>query len=218
MQAISNPNVGHQMSHIRAGEAKNPSPVIGNMNPTGLMGKANDLKYLPEGVYAFQESHLTCQGLQRFKQELKWSKSGYQIVHGNPAPPKNTSLRTLGGKHTCVGFLSRYPCRSLVHQWRNEDFATGRCLAAATFMQQRWITMGTVYGFNERSHSVEVQQHTGRLLEGLTHRIVEGATGLRVLTGDWNLERQCIPQADTWEALGWMEAQNFARWRWSTPA
>ena len=36
---------------MRLGEAANPGPnelVLGNMNPTGLMGKARDLSALPK--------------------------------------------------------------------------------------------------------------------------------------------------------------------------
>ena len=205
---------------MRLGEAANPGPnelVLGNMNPTGLMGKARDLSALPKGLYAVQETHLTAQGIPKFKQELTWAKSGYHLTHGMPAPPKNASIRTIGGKHTGVAYLSPYPCRSLVHTWTPEQFATGRCLAATAFVNQRWLTMGTVYGYNEKSHTVEVQQHTGDLLHGLTTRIVDGARGLRCISGDWNLDRNNIPQASYWEAQGWMEAQTFACRRWSTP-
>ena len=47
-----------------------------------------------------------------------------------------------------------------------------------------WVTMGTVYGFHEGAHSKEVQQHTDRLLTGLTTRVVDGAHGLRMVSGD----------------------------------
>ena len=202
---------------FRPGEATTPGPVIGNMNPTGLMGKATEIAALPTGVYAFQESHLTVQGLRRFKQELAWCKSGYRICHGYPAPPKNDSVRTTGGRHTGTGVLSAFPCRAIDHHWTKEQFQSGRCQASAVFLQGRWLTMGTVYGYSERSHCLDVQQQTGSLLDGLSSRIVDGSHGLRFISGDWNQERHNAPQADQWEAKGWMEAQAFAQWRWSTP-
>ena len=182
------------------------------------MGKASDIASLPRGVYAFQESHLTSQGIRKFKQELTWRKSGYNLCHGFPAPPKFDSVRTIGGRHTGTGILSAYPCRALDHHWTKEQFQSGRCQVAAAFVQDRWITCGTVYGFSERSHCLDVQQNTGRLLDGLTSRVVDGAHGLRIVTGDWNQERQNLHQADYWESKGWMEAQQFAQRRWSTPA
>ena len=36
---------------FRLGEATTPGPVLGNMNPTGLMGKASEIASLPAGVY-----------------------------------------------------------------------------------------------------------------------------------------------------------------------
>ena len=202
---------------FRLGEAATPGPVLGNMNPTGLMGKASEIASLPAGVYAFQESHLTSAGIRKFKQELTWSKSGYHLCHGHPAPPKNDSVRTIGGKHTGTGILSQYPCRSLDHHWTEEQYKTGRCHAAATYIQGRWITIGTVYGYSERSHCLDVQQSTSLLLDGLTSRVVDGATGMRMVTGDWNQVRENLHQADYWEAKGWIEAQQFAQRRWSSP-
>ena len=188
---------------FRLGEATTPGPVLGNLNPTGLMGKASEIASLPQGVYTFQESHLTSQGIRKFKQELQWSKSGYQLSHGHPAPPKNDSLRTIGGKHTGTGVLSAYPCRPLDHHWSPEQYQTGRCHVAAAYVQTRWITCGTVYGYSERSHCLDVQQSTGLLLDGLTSKVVEGSHGLRIITGDWNQERHNLHQADFWEAKGW---------------
>ena len=166
---------------------------------------------------AVQETHLTAQGISRFKKELSWQKTGLNLAHGAPAPPKNSSIRTIGGKQTGVAFLSHHPIRNLVHHWSSEDFETGRCLASAAYINQRWVTMGTVYGFNEGSHSIEVQQHTDMLLTGLTTRIVEGSHGLRMVSGDWNLDRACIPQADYWESKGWMEVQKLAHLKWNRP-
>eukprot|EP00435_Cladocopium_sp_Y103_P008923 s91_g2.t1 len=193
--------------------------IFGNANTTGLMGKSANLAALGKtsATFAVQETHLTAQGISRFRKEMIWQKTKFTMTHGAPAPPKNHSLRTLGGKHTGVAFLSTHPIRTLAHHWNKQDFDTGRCLATAAYIDQRWITMGTVYGFNEGAHSVEVQQHTDRLLTGLTSRIVDGAQGLRMISGDWNLDRSLIPQADYWEAKGWVEAQQLANRLWNRP-
>ena len=183
------------------------------------MGKGATLAALTQhsATYAVQETHLTAQGIGRFKKELTWQKTNLNMTHGAPAPPKNQSQKTLGGKHTGVAFVSHYPLRNLVHHWSDEDYSTGRCLATAAYINQRWVTMGTVYGFSEGAHSVEVQQHTDKLLQGLTSRVVHGATDLRMVSGDWNLERGNIPQADQWEAHGWLEAQQLAYLKWQKP-
>ena len=64
---------------------------------------------------------------------------------------------------------------------------------------------------------MEVQQNTDRLLSGLTSRVVDGAKGFRMVSGDWNLDRSCIPQADVWENQGWLEAQQLAYLKWNRP-
>eukprot|EP00435_Cladocopium_sp_Y103_P006334 s3326_g2.t1 len=200
------------------GEAINPGPhIFGNANTTGLMGKSANLAALGKSsaTFAVQETHLTAQGISRFRKEMIWQKTKFTMTHGAPAPPKNNSLRTLGGKHTGVAFLSTHPIRSLAHHWTKEDYETGRCLATAAYIDRHWVTMGTVYGFNEGAHSIEVQQHTDRLLSGLTSRIVDGSQGLRMISGDWNLDRTLIPQADYWESKGWIEAQQLAHRLWN---
>ena len=202
----------------RLGEASNPGPLaIGNMNPTGLRSKAKDLHSLPQGIYTVQETHLTAQAIASFKQELAWQKTGYSITHGKPAPPRSQALSAVGGRHTGVAVLSPYPCRQLHHHWTPEEYNTGRCLTAASLVQKHWITVGTVYGYNEHRQALEVQQNTDQLLSHLTSRVLHGASGLRFITGDWNLDRSQIAQADEWESKGWVEAQQFAKQRWNRP-
>ena len=74
-----------------------------------------------------------------------------------------------------------------------------------------------MYGYAERASTIEVQQQTDSLLQGLTSRVVDGATGMRILCGDWNVDRDDIPQADYWESQGWVDIQALARQRWNRP-
>ena len=202
---------------MRLGEAAQPGPVIGSLNPSGLMGKCADIGCLPQGTWAIQETHLTVPGLRQFKQELAWKCKGYSVSHGAPAPPKTPGSRTIGGRHTGVAFLSSHPIRSIPNHWTPEEHASGRCHTACAHIQGRWLTMGTVYGYAERSGTIEVQQQTNQLLAGLTSRVVQGATGLRMVAGDWNMDRPHLQQADTWEAQGWQEAQQLAYLKWQKP-
>eukprot|EP00435_Cladocopium_sp_Y103_P057264 s169_g19.t1 len=206
--------------HIRLGEALVPGPhLFANANPTGLRGKSATLAALSEysATFAVQETHLTAQGIGSFKKEIHWQQTKFHMTQGAPAPPKNTSAKTIGGKQTGVAFLSHYPLRSLNHHWTQEDHATGRCLATAAYINQRWVTMGTVYGYSEGAHTLEVQQNTDRLLQGLTSRVVDGAHGLRMISGDWNMDREHITQAEHWETKGWIEAQHLAQMKWQKP-
>lgn len=199
---------------MRLGEASNPGPHFGTLNPTGLMNKGDIVSKLPsQSVWAVQETHLTSLGIPRFKQELKWNKSDLKMVHGAPAQPKTEGLNTIGGKHTGVCFLSNFPCRAIASDWKPDEFATGRVQTASSFVNGHWINMGTAYGY-ANSCSIEMQQETEKLLAGLTSRIVEGSTGKRIISGDWNVTRDCLPQADYWESLGWREIQDIAQSEW----
>ena len=199
---------------MRLGEASNPGPIFGCLNPTGMMGKGDVFAQLPQpSTWAVQETHLTPMGISKFKSELKWNNCQLKMIHGAPAPPKNDGLNTLGGKHTGVCFLSNYPVRSIQHEWSQSAFETARVQTAASFVEGHWVSMGTVYGY-AKSWSIELQQETNKLLEGLTSRIVEGTTGFRIISGDWNLTRDCIAQASYWESLGWREIQDVAQNNW----
>lgn len=202
---------------FRLGEASNPGPFVGSLNPTGVMGKSSELKSLPPGIWAIQETHLTREGISKFKQELAWSETNLTLHHGHPAPPQSASIKSIGGKQTGVAVVSNYPTRTLHHDWQQTDHETARCTVAASYMQQNWVTMGTVYGYSERANTLEVQQNTDRLLLGLTERVIDGATGMRVVAGDWNLERKHVVQADYWETKGWIEAQDLAQKLWFRP-
>lgn len=202
------------LQHKSARGAMNLGPVLGNMNPTGLRG-STDIAHLPGEVWTVQETQRT--GLGRGKQELSSQKTNLQLTHGAAAPHRSQSLSSIGGRHTGVAVLSKYPTQKLVHHWTDQEYSTGRWLAAATCIQKRWCTVGTVYGYSENRQTLEVQQQTDQLLSKPTSRIVDGATGLRLIAGDWNSERDQIAQADYWETKGWMEAQHFAHRKWNRP-
>ena len=177
-----------------------------------------DLNHLPSpGLWAVQETHLTSMGIRKFKDEMRWAQSRSFLSHGHPVEPKTESLSTIGGKHSGVAFLSEFPIRGLAHNWQASDFETGRCHVAASFVHNQWIHAGTVYGYANQACRLDVQQQTDQLLTGLTQRIVDGAIGPRFIAGDWNLDREFIPQAEYWESRGWKEAQIFAWEKWGHP-
>lgn len=126
----------------RIGEASNPGPEIWHLaasNPTGLTGKASSFASLDPGIIAVSETHLTDQGLIRFKQELKGSKSNHQVLHGHPVPYRTQSVRSYGGKQLGAGFLSSFPSRPLQAGWQNEIFETCRVAAANFRVGGIWI-------------------------------------------------------------------------------
>ena len=73
---------------------------------------------------------------------------------------------------------------------------------------------GNSVWLQRRSTSIEVQQHTDRFLQGLLARVVKGTHDMRVIAGDWHVERGNLPQADLWESKGWLETQQIAYVKW----
>ena len=72
---------------LRLGEAAHPGPrahhsgpIIGCMNPTGMLGKSHLIAELPRGsesIWAVSESHLTKHGKQKCTEELRYHEAGY---------------------------------------------------------------------------------------------------------------------------------------------
>ena len=53
----------------RVGEASHPGPplILGAANPTGILDKEHLITTLPQGIWAFSETHLTDAGVNSFK-------------------------------------------------------------------------------------------------------------------------------------------------------
>eukprot|EP00438_Fugacium_kawagutii_P016496 Skav221152 [mRNA] locus=scaffold2925:187181:196674:+ [translate_table: standard] len=205
------------VTSMRIGEANNPGPIFGSFNATGLMSKSGVIKTMPSGTYAVQETHLSSRGIPRFKQELRWSDSGYHMCHGHPAPLQSDTPSAIGGRCTGVATLSTCPTRVLGHDWTSQEFQTSRCLVTATLVQQHWVTVGNGYGYADRHNTVDTQTKTNALLAKLTSRVVDGCAGFRMVVGDWNQERSNVTQADYWESRGWQEAQKFMLHKFGRP-
>ena len=199
----------------RIGEAANPGPwSLSAINPTGLAGKASVFDDLATGVHAISETHLTAQGTTRFRQELRGNKSRYQLIAGHPAPYRSANLRSCGGKHTGVGFLSPFPCRQIAHGWQQRLYSTSRLVAAAFWIGSSWIFGGVAYGFAHDAHTREVQQNTDELLQELTTQVVHCGHPLAFVAGDWNQEHGVLLEPLKWEQRGWKDIQTLAAQRW----
>ena len=199
----------------RIGEAQNPGPwSLSAINPTGLAGKASVFDELVTGVHAISETHLTAQGTTRFRHELKGNQSSYQLVAGHPAPYRSASLRSCGGKHTGVGFLSPFPCRQIAHGWQRSLYSTSRLAAAAFWIGSSWVFGGIAYGFAHDAHTKDVQHQTDELLQELTNQVVYSGHPLAFVAGDWNQEPGVLLEPLRWEQKGWKDIQTVAAQRW----
>lgn len=187
---------------------------LGIINPTGLAGKSSSIKSLDCGIYGVAESHLTAIGISRFRSELAHTSSQFKYTAGAPAPPKVRSVKSTGGKHTGVGFLTSFPCRPLMVGWNQEIWETGRVHAAQFLVNQTWITGGVAYGWALNAESQAVRDQTNQLLQELSKQVLPQA-GPRFVCGDFNQVPDKLAEPKVWEEAGWMEIQNWAQHHWN---
>lgn len=200
---------------FRIGEAKNPGPVaqgltIGCLNPSGILHKAATFSSLPNkgnAIWGVSESHLSRQGLNKFRQELEFRKSRYRFLPGAPAPLRSQSATSLGGKQVGTGFLSDIPGRQLQPSWPKEAWDEARFNMHSFFVQGHWVHAACFYGYAYRAESTEVRQITDQMLSHITQRLVFALRGKRVIVGDFNQLDGNLLQTEIWRFLGWKEIQ-----------
>jgi len=212
----------HYTKQQRLGEAAVPGPsqdpplrwALGAINPTGLAGKAVLFTDLPAGIYAISETHLTARGKARFKQELWYAKSPLALTTGHDAPYKKANMRSIGGKHTGVGFLSTFPSRPINTGWKTELYQSSRLHAATFQINNVCIAGGVCYGYAQAADSRATQDMTDQLLSQLTSAVVEGFPGPAFIAGDFNQVPGTLSEPAKWESKGWRDVQTWAQELW----
>ena len=194
---------------LRIGEATVPGPwALGCLNPNSLLGKADQIACLPDGVYAISESSLTSHGVERFRKELKSRDNTFRFCAGHPAPHR--SVNSIGGKPVGTGFISKCPSRVVDPGWTSLHESSRLC-AARFFVDQDWVLGGTAYGYAQAAITKAVCEATDRLLHELTNLIVINNSGPRFIAGDWNQELHRLQEPRIWEQHGFVEIQNLAQ-------
>ena len=207
---------------FRYGEALHPGPpcqgfVLGLLNPTGLLTKAELINQLPQGTHGttwvVSETHLTQNGCSQFKKALHLTKSPYKLVHGDYVPPKycQQSKLAVRGKERGVGFLTTTPSRSLMHDWPHHVAQQQRCHVAGIQMGHHWVQGGAFYGNAFQSTGANTRDHNNDLLSFVVNRLCEGARGPRFIGGDFNHFIDDLPVVQTLLQQGWEEVQHAAR-------
>lgn len=208
---------------LRIGEASNPGPnqiepriTIGCFNPTGLMHKADTLDSLPcrgVSIWGVSETHLSKQGIAKFKQELMFRKSRFKFWPGAPAPLRSTAATALGGKQVGTGFITDVPSRSLHHSWPSESWNEARFTVNTFFVQGHWVHAAVVYGYAYRAESVEVRAMTNELMQNVTNRVGYAMRGKRIIMGDFNQLEGQLEVIENLKSMGWKEVQLLAQER-----
>lgn len=192
---------------FRFGEATNPGPIFGSVNPTGLLGKAAIVHQLPFGVYSICESHLTAAGLCQFRKELAAQGNQMRYFSSSNAPLIRSAVGVIGGKSTGVGFLSNYPGRNLPTQWEHDVLQEARTHVSAFFVENVWVKCGVCYGYARHPTTLATRSKTDDLLAKVVQRIVFECTGPRIVMGDWNQHPGILPQELVLRQQGFVEIQ-----------
>ena len=215
----------------RIGEASHPGPnhdddklydgpLIGCINPTGILGKAQLIGDLPRGrhsIWAVSESHLTKPGRHRCQKELKFQGIPFSLQAGAPVAPKSSSVSAIGGKHKGVAFLSTTPVRPLSRTWDIKEWNEGRFHMACFHVGRRWIQGAVIYGFAANPEHISTRQATDKICQEVTTRMLESSSGLRFIAGDVNQEHGDLECMRHWEQQGWVNVQQWAHQKLGTP-
>ena len=205
----------------RIGEAAHPgpNPCFAIANPTGAIHKGHLFHAASELskpiTWALSETHLTQEGVQRFRNELKYLSGQWRYIPGAYAQPLTQAPTCVGGKATGVGFLTNSAARALPNDWDQETWESARLQACTVRVQQQWVKIGVAYGYAKQPHTRNTREATDQILEKLTQRIVYQSKGYRILCGDFNQEdHDALEQFSIWKNHGFMEVQDVAALRW----
>ena len=209
----------------RIGEATNPGPtqeqgpLIGCINPNGLLGKGSTIQQLPkskgETIWAVSETHLTRPGRTKMAVELGSRNTGYNLQLGAEVPLKSNTVSAVGGKQLGVGFLSTAPCRSLTRTWGQDQWKGCRIHASCFQVGNRWIQGGVIYGI--AAQTAETRSKTNQLCCLLEERLLNQSQGLRFIAGDFNQEHGALDSVHRWMERGWVNAQIWASQKLGKP-
>ncbi|CAE7562454.1 unnamed protein product [Symbiodinium microadriaticum] len=202
------------------GEATNPGPEpcisFGTSNPSGLRNKEQLAAELGPGVWQFSETQLSAISFPASARAIRASTRALhrdvRIFAGAPAPLRPGSQ--FAGSWTGVLTMSDFPSRPVQLQWLHDSFHTGRIQALHHFICDTPVLTTNVYGYPPGKTFVDARARTEHLLETLTHELVLGRKGVRLICGDFNHWHDHLEQVQLWKQQGWIEAQDLAQLRW----
>lgn len=176
----------------RVGEAAHPGPnhKFGIANPCGALHKGHLFQDATTSgtptTWALSETHLTAEGVQSFRQEMKFQSTQWKFIPGAPAPPLTDAPGCVGGKAAGVGLLTNLPARALANDWPEDIWKSARLQAYAIRVQQQWLKVGITYGFAKQAHTRATREATDEILEQITERIIFQSRGFGIICGDLN--------------------------------
>lgn len=107
--------------------------------------------------------------------------------------------------------LAKHPTRAMPADLTDDIRLSSRAVVTATFLNDMWITIGTVYGESAGQWHPNQLDNNDRLLREVATRF---STGLRVLAGDFNNGETDLPFFGILEMHGFKDLQTLASERW----
>ena len=199
-------------AQLRIGEAKVPGPpqstwTIGTCNPAGLPNKAHLIGHSQVDLWLISETHLSFQGCQGFRNQLRSMHSAYQwMVPGSHVQPRSTTSDH--GSWSGVAALSCHPTRRVPVPWSLGAFDTSRIVATTTYIADLWVSGCVVYGVPTGPTHPRAKLVTDSILiEAIQH--LSQMTGPRYLAGDFNHDLDDLPCIETLKAMNFVEVQDL---------
>ena len=206
---------------FRVGEAINPGPggvgdkqhwTLGICNPSGLNSKIDQCAFLDGDVWLISESHLTDQGLHRFKKGMQYLRSDFKyFAPGFSCPSRGASDV---GKFTGVLAMSKIPLRSLPAHFDAQLYATSRIQVVGIAVEDWWVIAGLVYGYPDSAQFPNRTYMTECLVDEVIQRVVFQSSGPRLVAGDFNHGPHDLEQFRILRQAGFCEIQEIGLSRW----
>ena len=209
----------------RQGEAMNPGPfpleaipvvpntfLLTQSNGGSLRDKTQLVASLGPGIHSFSETHLTGSNFPSFRRTLKHlalqQHRKITSIPGFHAPARDFQQQV--GSWTGVLQVTDYRAHALALPWPEEHWHTGRLQVARHNVGGTPLVVASVYGYpTGPTWGPQAHTLTNSLLGTLTKQIVYGATGPRLICGDFNCNG-ILEQQRLWQAQGWHCAQDYA--------
>eukprot|EP00438_Fugacium_kawagutii_P027064 Skav214855 [mRNA] locus=scaffold16:296995:306518:- [translate_table: standard] len=219
---------GHQIFSIELylhwGEATNPGPPdddivhFGFSNPGGLRNKEEIAMAFGTGVWHYSETQLSSFTQKSFTARMKQLAiaENRQLRLHLGAPVATRTGSEWAGTWSGVGCVSDYPSQEVQLPYGPER-QTGRVLTTCHYIRDVPILTSVVCGYPSGPTWPKSKELTAQLLEPLSHHIVLGGHGPRMIGGDFNMGQHDLACFELWRSLGWKSAQTLAWELWQQP-
>jgi len=204
-EASASPSHSLDFQHLR----------VGCSNPCGLRGKELSALSLGPGIWTFSETHLTAVTQRSTASTLAaygtQQNRSIRSLFGAPVSYRHNS--DTAGTWSGVGIIADFPSQELAIPWTLGERDAGRVMVSRHFVGPTDFTIASVHGFPAGPTWPKHRELTDKMLTTITQQVVIGATGCRIIQGDFN-NPSGLDAFHIWRHYGWVEVQMMAQSQW----